>query len=210
MVTRIDLRYPRPVKHKRPYRQDRRAETVRETRDGVLAAAYQLFLVRHYDDVSLQAVAERAGVSKQTVIRQFGSKDRLAVAVVDWQRPREETARAADGGDVGAAVAALVARYEVMGDANVRMLQLESRVPAVRHLLAESRDSHRSWVERTFAEHLPRRAGPARQRRTMAFYAATDVMLWKLFRRDFRLGRAATEAVVRDLVAGLVATSGRT
>lgn len=190
---------------RRSYRQDRRAQTTQATRDNVLNAAYHLFVEKHYDEVGLQAVAERAGVSKQTVVRQFGSKDRLAVAVVDWQRPREEAARSVATGSVRAAVAALVARYELMGDANVRLLQLESRVPAVRHLLAEARAGHRAWVERTFAAHLPRRAGPARRRRTMAFYAATEVMLWKLLRRDFRLGRAATEAVLLELVSGLVA-----
>ena len=60
-----------------------RAARVKNTRTRILEAAYQLFLERHYDEVSLERVAERAGLSKQTVIRQFGSKDRLAYAVVD-------------------------------------------------------------------------------------------------------------------------------
>ena len=38
----------------------------------------------------------------------------------------------------------------------------------------------------------------------MAFYAATEVMLWKLLRRDFGLSRKETEAVLLALVSGLV------
>ena len=37
----------------------------------------------------------------------------------------------------------------------------------------------------------------------MAFYAATEVMLWKLLRRDFGLSRKETEAVFLTLVSGL-------
>ena len=155
-------------------------------------------------------MAERAAVSKQTVLRLFGSKDRLAVAVADWQRPREEAARAAPPGDVQAAVAQLVDRYEEMGDANVRMLDLERRVPAVRHLLVKARESHRQWIERVFAPFLSKRRGAARRRRVMAFYAATDVTLWKLLRRDFELSRAQTEAVMLDLVRGLMPAAERT
>lgn len=39
----------------------------------------------------------------------------------------------------------------------------------------------------------------------MAFYAATEVTIWKLLRRDFQLSRADTEAVFLALVSGLVA-----
>lgn len=181
-----------------------RAEGVEETRARILGAAYELLLEQHYDEVSLERVAERAGVTKQTVIRQFGSKDQLAYAVVDWQRPREEAARMAEPGDVRAAVETLVERYERMGDANVRVLQLESRVPAIRYLLEQGRASHSAWVARVFAPFLPRRNGRARRRRAMAFYAATEVMLWKLLRRDFGLSRKETEAVLLELVSGLV------
>ena len=170
----------------------------------ILQTAYELFLEQHYDEVSLERVAERAGLTKQTIIRQFGSKDQLAYAVVDWQRPREEAARLVEPGDVRGAVNTLVERYERMGDANVRVLQLESRVPAIRYLLEQGRESHAAWVARVFAPFLPRRRGRAHRRRVMAFYAATEVMLWKLLRRDFGLSRKETGAVLLALVSGLV------
>jgi AcrR family transcriptional regulator len=195
---------------KRVYRMDARARGMAETRGRILAAAHRLWLELAYEEVTLERVAERAAVSKQTVLRLFGAKDRLAVAVADWQRPREEAARAVTPGDVQAAVAQLIDRYEEMGDANVRMLDLERRVPAVRHLLVQARESHRQWIERVFAPFLSGRRGAARRRRVMAFYAATDVTLWKLLRRDFELSRAQTEAVMLDLVRGLMPAAGRT
>jgi AcrR family transcriptional regulator len=182
-----------------------RAEGALETRARILEAAYELWRAEPYDDVSLERVAARAGVSKQTLIRHFGSKDQLVTATVDWQRPREEAARAAEPGDVEGAIAALVGRYELMGDANVRIAALEARVPAIRYLLEQGRESHRRWVERVFERFLPERGGAAHRRRVMAFYAATDVMVWNLLRRDFGLSRKHTQAVMLDLVSGLAA-----
>lgn len=191
------------MKRKRAYQMVMRADAVEGTRGRILEAAYELWRAEAYDDVSLERVAERAGVSKQTLIRHFGSKDQLLIATVDWQRPREEAARAAEPGNVPAAVAALVARYEQMGDANVRLLALEDRVPAIQYLLQQGRESHRQWVERAFEPFLPAHGNAAHRRRVMAFYAATEVMVWKLLRRDFRLSRKLTEAVLLELVSGL-------
>lgn len=182
---------------------DARAEATGQTRSRILQAAYDLWLEQPYDAVSLEKVAAQAGVTKQTLLRHFGSKDQLAIEVVDFQRPHEEAARAADPGDVESAIANLVARYEEMGDANIRMLELERRVPAIDYLLKRSRESHRRWVERVFGPFLPARRGASRERRVMAFYAATEVMVWKLLRRDFRLSRKETQSVLLELVSGL-------
>jgi AcrR family transcriptional regulator len=43
--------------------------------ERILAAAKELFLADHYDGVSLDRIAERAGVSRQTVYNRFGSKE---------------------------------------------------------------------------------------------------------------------------------------
>jgi AcrR family transcriptional regulator len=194
------------VKKNRAYQMEARADGVEQTRESILRATYDLWLEQHeWDDVSLERIAERAGVSKQTVIRQFGSKDKLAYATVDWQRPVEEAGRVAPPGNVAGAVDVLIERYEKMGDANVRALALEQRIPAIRYLLEQGRESHRAWIERVFRSFLPKRKGAARRRRVMAFYAATEVMIWKLLRRDFRLSQEDTRAVFLALVSGLAA-----
>ena len=185
----------------RPYRMTARRDSVEQTRERILQAAYDAWLELPYDQVTLDAVARVAGTSRQTVLRHFGSKDDLALAVVEWQRPREEAARRAEPGDTVGAIRQLLDRYEAMGDANVRLLELEGRIDPIDRLLAVARESHRTWIEDTFAAELPAH-GARREELVMTLYAATDVTVWKLLRRDLGRSRRQTEAVIRNLVAG--------
>ena len=199
----------KPGRKKRPYRMGARAQGVEATRERILRCAYELWIAQPYDAVTFETVAERAGVSKQTVIRQFSSKDELAVAVVDWQRPREEADRQTEPGDLETALSKLLQRYEAIGDANTRLLEMERSVEPIRYFLAQARESHRAWVEHVFGPFLPKRRSAARAQRIMAFYAATDVYLWKLLRRDFGFSREETKAVFHQLVDALVRTGNR-
>jgi TetR/AcrR family transcriptional regulator, mexJK operon transcriptional repressor len=49
----------------------------------IICAARDAFLEKGYDGVSMDEVANRAGVAKQTVYARYASKDALFVAVVD-------------------------------------------------------------------------------------------------------------------------------
>jgi AcrR family transcriptional regulator len=178
-----------------------RQEAVASTRERILRAAYDQWLKRPYDQVSVQSVAGAAGVSRQTVVRQFGTKDELALAVVDWQKPREDGYRAVTPGDIESAVERLVDRYETMGDANVRILELEGRVPAIDYLLEISRAGHREWIERTL---VPDSASDSLDELVLALYAATDVTVWKLLRRDLGQSRAVAQATILRLVRGIL------
>jgi AcrR family transcriptional regulator len=192
---------------KRSYRMTARREAVEQTRGRILQAAYELWLTRPYDEVTLDAVAEAAEVSRQTVHRQFGSKDDLLVAVIEWRRPQEAAADdTVAPGDVVGAVAQHVARYERMGDALARFLQMEGRVEAVDRLLGHGRRAHRTWLERVFEEHLRPLDRHGREQTVLALYAASDVMVWKLLRRDFGCSRAETEAIIGRLMAGALHT----
>lgn len=188
----------------RAYRMRARRDAVSETRERILSAAYELWAEHPYDQVSIGAIARAADVSRQTVIRQFGTKDELAFAVVDWQKPHETELRATEPGDIDGAIARLVGRYETMGDANVRVLELEGRVPAIDYLLEVSRAGHRAWIERTL---MP--GATDDEQLVDALYAATDVTLWKLLRRDLGRSREDTEAVVLRLVRGVLGAPGR-
>lgn len=53
------------------------------TRDRILDAALGSFGTRGYEATSLDALGSGLGVSKQTILHHFGSKDRLLDAVVD-------------------------------------------------------------------------------------------------------------------------------
>jgi len=181
-----------------------RAEAVGATRERILQATFEMWLTHAYEEVTLERVGEAAGVSKQTVIRQFGSKEALVTAVAEWHQPREKGERSAAAGDVAGALRRLIARYELIGDANLRLLEVEHRVPPIRRILEAAREAHREWIEQVFSPFLPSRKGRVRELRVMAFYAATDVTLWKLLRRDFGLGREEAEAVIRELIEGLL------
>ncbi|MGD8378358.1 MAG: TetR/AcrR family transcriptional regulator [Gammaproteobacteria bacterium] len=50
--------------------------------DAIVEAARQVFLETGYDAASMDAIATRAGVSKQTVYNHFGSKEDLFAAII--------------------------------------------------------------------------------------------------------------------------------
>lgn len=72
------------VKARRAYDSSRRRESARRTRSRVLDAAEHLFLNRGYGPTTVAAIAERAGVSVETVYKAFGGKAGLVRAM--WQR----------------------------------------------------------------------------------------------------------------------------
>jgi AcrR family transcriptional regulator len=202
------------MKATRAYRMSARADAAAETGRRIVSAAYELFLALDYDDVTLQAVAERAGVTLQTVLRRFSSKEGLVTAIREVVGPEIERTRAVEKpGDIPEAVRRLVESYEAIGPMNWRMLQLEQRIPVIREALETGRKLHRAWIEDVFAEYLPRR-GKERERGVLRLYAATDFYQWKLYRVDFglpaaeleRLMRAQVEAIARDMA---VAEKGR-
>src|ERR671927_350185 len=97
------------MKTARPYSMDLRAAAAEATRERILAVAADLFREHWFDDVTLAAVAEHAGVSVQTVINHFGGKEQLAAAA--HQRLSEEIVSlryTPEAGDIPALVEAAV------------------------------------------------------------------------------------------------------
>jgi AcrR family transcriptional regulator len=68
---------------RRPYASPLRDEQAARTRARILAAADELFLENGYARTTMQAVAERAGVARDTVHTVFGSKARVLTALID-------------------------------------------------------------------------------------------------------------------------------
>jgi AcrR family transcriptional regulator len=182
---------------RRTYRMKVRAEATAATHDAILDAATEQFLGRWYDEVSLAGIAQQAGVSSQTVINHFGSKERLMASVVERIGP--EAGRRAPGDDP---VAGVVEDYETGGDTVIRMLALEERIPALAGLLGAGRAGHRAWVQEAFADRLPA-GGPEREQALAVHVAATDIYVWKLLRRDMGMSREDTIEAMRRLVDGL-------
>jgi AcrR family transcriptional regulator len=82
--------------------------------------AQQLFGELLYDQVSLQAVAESAGVTVQTVLRRFTSKEQLFAEVTQWTSQQIRLTRdQAPVGEVTGAVRNLIDTYERWGGSGV-------------------------------------------------------------------------------------------
>jgi len=184
------------MKTTRPYRMAARAAAAEATRTRILDAAVGAFAELAYDEITLARVAATAGVSGQTVINHFGGKDGLMRAAFAHAAAQIESRRnAPEAGDVPALVAALVDDYEVIGDAAVRVLALEGRVPGIDEMLAHGRRAHRDWCRAKLG---------ARDEVLPLVVAATDVYVWRLLRRDQGLDRDATARGILRLVAPLL------
>jgi AcrR family transcriptional regulator len=189
---------------RRPYRMDARARSAAATGERILDSAVAVFWERPVSEIPLDEVACRAGVSVQTVIRRFGGKDALFEAAMqrEFERVRRQR-EAARPGDVRGAVRDLIDHYEDIGDGVLRMLAEEDRTPGVRQIADTGRAYHRDWCARVFGPTLDGLKRAERKRRLAQLIAVTDVLTWKLLRRDAALSRAQTELAVNELLQPL-------
>jgi AcrR family transcriptional regulator len=190
---------------KRPYRMGARAKAAAETERRIFAAARELVSTRAFAQVTLDEIASRAGVSVQTVIRRYGSKDGLVRAVAEAVRREVMEQRfEAPVGDLPAAVANLAEHYEATGDESLRLQRQEEEVPILSEVLASARALHHEWVTRVFAPWLEPLRGAERMRRTAQLVAICDVLTWKVLRRDLGLSRRQTEHAIREILDGVL------
>jgi AcrR family transcriptional regulator len=174
------------------------------TRDRILEVTQELF-VDPSSDLTLEQIAARSSVSVQTVLRAFGSKERLLLAAIGTMRETEEREVKDPPASIAEAVERVFEDYERIGDRVIRMLAEEHRIPGLSEVAGEGRARHRAWVEAAFAAPLSAHRGRRRKEVVTALVAATDVYLWQLLRRDLQLDRKAAEAVVNRLVKGALA-----
>jgi AcrR family transcriptional regulator len=74
----LDKGKPKP---RRPYDASRRREAARRNREAIIAAAEQLFLRDGYSATTVASIAERAGVSADTIYKSFEGKPGLVRAI---------------------------------------------------------------------------------------------------------------------------------
>lgn len=191
---------------KRSYRGHVQAEVAALTAQRILQAAAALYEEQWLDQITLEQVAERAGVTVQTVIRRFGSKERLVaevgrLAYREAMQQRDE----APVGDIAGVIENLLAHYETVGKRALRTLSQEERDPVLHQLAQEGRLYHRQWVERVFAPFLLSLDPQRRVRLTAMLVAVTDVFVWKLLSQDMELDREQTAAAFQELIEALLA-----
>jgi AcrR family transcriptional regulator len=186
-----------------------RAAATEATRERIVAAAQDAFMSQWYDDVTVRGIAVSAGVALQTVLNHFPTKEALCAAANERLASSIESARfSVEPGDVLGAITTLVDDYERTGDASLKMLAVEERVPAVQPWIALGRAGHQRWCEENFASALEGLTGRRRARRLAQLVVATDVYTWKLLRRDKGLSRSETITAMRELVVALHQRNG--
>ena len=186
----------------RPYRMRARAEAAAETRGRIMRAVLDLHVERFHDQITLEDVARRAGVTVQTVLRHFGSREQLVAAAAE-QATSEVLAQrnAAPVGDVSGAVENLLEHYESWGRTALRLLAQEERVPQLRMIADGGRAAHYAWVERTFGPFLGETSDPLLRPKLIAL---TDVFTWKLLRLDLGLDRTETASALASMIRAVV------
>jgi len=190
--------------NKRPYTMRARAASAEATHRRILDSAEKLFLEAWYDEVTLEQVAALAEVSKQTVLRRFGSKEGLFAAVADELASRSDSNRAKVApGDVERVAAVVTGDHERTGLTACRLEAMEARFPSLTSILERGRSRRREWLEATLGDLLPPRSGKEYRRRIALLMVATSAPTWKLLRHDLGLSRKETERAVHDLLMGV-------
>ena len=185
----------------RPYAMVARAETAAATGQRILDAAVEVFWELPTDQISLDEVGRRAGVTVQTVIRRFGGREGLLAAAVQRESEKIRSQRLqAPIGDAAGAVHVLMDHYEALGDRVLKMLAEEDRIPRLCNIADRGRAVRAEWCGRVFAPFL-RGVPPAdRARRLAQFVTVCDVYTWKLLRCHTGLSRRQTEQALVELL----------
>lgn len=204
-------RRARAVRPPRVYQQDARARQTEANTDGIIRATAALVRrAPRVPDITLEDIARESGLTVRTILRRFGSRDGALEAAFDRVKEEFSVARVpTTPGDVPAAIASLLGEYEAMGDFNIRILEQEHQFEMLHRGLSQGRQVHRTWLQAVFGPRLAGFPPAERERRITALYAATDVYVWKLLRRDLHLDRDETEATICRLVEGVLAPGAR-
>ena len=190
---------------KRPYNQVKRAREQQRTRDALLDIADREFLAGRWEQASLEAMASRAGVTKQTLLRHFGSKEGLLEQAMlrGFERVRAERF-AAPSADIAGAIENLLEHYERWGTHALRIGGPDGAIPAIAELGQRARQLHYEWVEHAFGWWLRRYRGNGLARRRAALIALCDVHSWWLLSHDLALSREEVGATLIETISRLL------
>ena len=135
---------------RRDYRQSVRLASAERTRVAILAATKALAGEKLLAAITLKDVAERFGVTVQTVLRRFDSREELLAKAVQHFLGEVAQQRRVPAGDTDQAVSVVVDHYDEFGDAMLLLLGQETIEPEAAKITAAGRRLHDQWVQETF------------------------------------------------------------
>jgi AcrR family transcriptional regulator len=192
---------------RRPYRKVAREQAQERTRHALLDAASDAFFGDHWGKASLETLSAKAGVTKQTLLRNFGSKEGLLMqAVMRGAKQVRDQRWSTPTDDVSGAVENLLDHYQTWGERSIRIGAWQTNRPQALAILSRAaRQIHHEWVDYAFARWLEPLEGEARANRRAALIAICDVQTWWIMSHDLGLPRARVHAILTDLIERLLA-----
>ena len=197
----------KPPRQKRAYRGTVQAEVAALTAQRIIQAGLALFDEQWGDTITLEQIAERAGVTTQTLLRHFGSKERLADAVSQEAfRLSQQQLVEPPSGDLVTIAAGLVAYYDAGGKRMLRGLAQEQRYPELHSIIDVARAAHKAWLERAFASFLdPLDTDALAHARLLAqLTTLTGVYTWHMLRVECALSSAEAAQALQEMLAALL------
>ncbi|VVB46718.1 Transcriptional regulator, TetR family [Beijerinckiaceae bacterium RH AL1] len=193
---------------RRRYEKRARADATSALRARILDALLAALQVDDYDLITLNALAESAGTTRQTIIRLFGGKDGVLAALFE-RFDTQVAARRFTAGDGDLAVLAhcVIDDLEKSGGLVLRLLRQESRVPIIAQRFAEARKQHLAILARELAPLLERLDPSEAETALLQARAVTDTLFWNVLRKDMKLDAAAAEATLLDLLRKIFAAA---
>ena len=192
---------------RRPYKRVARAEARGRTRTALLNVAIEEFTTGRWEKLSLQELAGRAQVTKQTLLHHFGSKDGLLTQALAHTTAEMYTPScSAVPGDVEGAVENMLDHYEEWGERSLHVgTWLESGPPVLATISRMAHQMHHEWVEDAFAPQLERRYGDEHVRCRAALITLCGVHTWWLLSHDLEFERAAVRSTLTTAIECLLA-----
>jgi AcrR family transcriptional regulator len=187
---------------RRVYRQGLRAELSAQTAEQILDAAQQLVGELWLDELTLDHIATRAGVTVKTVMRRFGSRDGVIQAMID--RFDEQLIRQRlplpTPGDVPGAIAIMLDYLEEWADFALRLMAQQMRYEFMDRLVKRGLQDHRRWIAAALKPQLQRLSAAEREQVVLELVHNTGGPTWKYFRRDLGYSRRSTAKAMEALV----------
>lgn len=189
----------------RPYKQVAREQAQRRTREALLDAAEEEFYNDRWQQSSLETIASKAGVTKQTLLRHFGSKEGLLLkALLRGASQIRDQRWAVAAGDVDGAVANLLDHYDAWGERSLRIGAWEGGHTLLAPLSRIGREVHYEWVEYVFEPWLASLEEAGRTRLRATLIALCDVHTWSLLSRDLGLPRGELHVILRNAIEAVI------
>lgn len=191
----------------RKYDSSKRQAQAAERRKTIVKCAARSIANSTSDEFRLEDVAQAAGVSVQTILRAFGSKDGLMVATLETEAPDvvdfSEFANIKPE-DIERFMLEMFKIYDKIGDLVIRLLSEEHRSPEFQQALDVGRQFHKGWITDLFGHYIEKKPVHKRQILFHALLVATDIYVWKILRRDEILSLEESVATVAVTLKSLI------